>query len=185
MKTFELAGAARAEFGKKAAKELRKQNLIPCNLYGNGVNLTFTVAEGDVRKMIYTPDTMLILLNVDGKEYKAVVKEEQFHPISGDCLHIDFYAVAEDKPVTVEIPVQLTGLAEGVKAGGKLALEMRKLKVQAVYTAIPERVVIDVTNLGLGKKIQVADLHYDEYQIVNVKEQVVAQVKATRASRQG
>lgn len=185
MKTFELAGELRQEFGKKAAKALRKEELVPCNLYGCGVNLTFTVNVNDVRKLIYTPDTQVVALTVAGKEYKAVVKELQFHPVKEQLLHIDFLAVSEDKPVVVEIPVQLNGLAEGVKAGGKLALEMRKLKVRAIYTNIPDRVVIDVTNLGLGKKIQVADLHFEGYEIANVKEQVVAQVKATRASRQG
>lgn len=185
MKTFELAGQVRNDFGKKAAKELRKQELVPCNLYGCGLNVTFTVSVNDVRKLIYTPDTMVVALTIDGKNYNAVVKELQFHPVKEQLLHIDFLAVDDKKPVTVAIPVQLTGLAEGVKAGGKLSLEMRKLKVTALYTNLPDRVVIDVTNLGLGKKIQVADLAFEGYQIANVKEQVVAQVVATRASRQG
>lgn len=185
MKTFELAGELRQDFGKKAAKALRKEELVPCNLYGCGENVTFTVNVNDVRKLIYTPDTQVVALTIAGKEYKAVVKELQFHPVKELLLHIDFLAVNEEKPVVVEIPVQLTGLAEGVKAGGKLALEMRKLKVRAIYTNIPDRVVIDVTNLGLGKKIQVSDLSFEGYEIANVKEQVVAQVKATRASRQG
>ena len=99
-------------------------------------------------------------------------------------LHIDFLEVTDKKPVTVEIPVQLTGHAEGVKAGGKLSLEVRKLKVSAIYTDLPDRVVVDVTELGLGKRIQVSDLKFDKYTIANVKDLVVAQVKATRASKQ-
>ena len=185
MKTFELAGELRSDFGKKAAKALRKQELAPCNLYGCGVNIAFTVKVADVRKLLYTPDTQVVILTIDGKTYNCVVKEAQFHPVKETLFHIDFLAVDEKKPVIVEIPVQLNGLAEGVKAGGKLALEMRKLKVKAIYTDLPDRVIIDVTSLGLGKKIQVSDLHYDNYEIVNVKEQVVAQVKATRASKQG
>lgn len=184
MKNFELAGQLRSEYGKKAAKELRKQDLVPCNLYGNGNNVTFTVNVADVRKLIYTPDTMIVNLSIDGKKYDAVVKELQFHPVKEQLLHIDFLEVSEKKPVTVEIPVQLVGHAEGVKAGGKLSLEVRKLKVSAIYTNLPDRVVIDVTELGLGKKIQVADLHFDNYCIANVKDLVVAQVKATRASKQ-
>ncbi len=183
MKNFELSGELRSDFGKKAAKALRKEELVPCNLYGCGVNVAFTVKVADVRKLIYTPDTQVVNLTIDGKQYNAVVKELQFHPVKETLFHIDFLAVDEKKPVIVEIPVQLTGLAEGVKAGGKLALEMRKLKVKAIYTNLPDRVVIDVTNLGLGKKIQVADLAFEGYEIANVKEQVVAQVKATRASR--
>ncbi len=184
MKTFQLAGQLRNEFGKKAAKELRKQDLVPCNLYGNGDNVTFTVNVADVRKLIYTPDTQIVELTVDGKKHNAVVKELQFHPVKEQLLHIDFLEVTDKKPVTVEVPVQLTGHAEGVKAGGKLSLEVRKLKVSAIYTNLPDRVVIDVTELGLGKKIQVADLHFDNYEIANVKDLVVAQVKATRASKQ-
>ena len=182
MKTFELAGELRSEFGKKVAKQLRKQDLVPCNLYGNGENVTFTVHENDVRKLIFTPDTMVVALTVAGKSCFAVVKELQFHPVTDRVLHIDFLQVTEKKPVVVEIPVQLDGHAEGVKAGGKLSLEMRKLKVKGIYTDLPDRIVIDVTNLGLGKKINVGDLHFDKYEVVNVKNLIVAQVKATRAS---
>lgn len=184
MKVFELSGELRNDFGKKAAKALRKQELVPCNLYGNGENLTFTITVNDVRKLIYTPDTQVVKLTVAGKEHMCVVKELQFHPVKEILYHIDFLEVTEEKPVTVEIPVQLQGLAEGVKAGGKLSLEMRKLKVNGIYTNFPDRVVIDVTNLGLGKKIQVQDLQFENYKIVNAKELIVAQVKATRASKQ-
>ena len=184
MKTFELKGELRSEYGKKAAKALRKEELIPCNLYGLGENVTFTVSANDVRKLIYTPDTQVVALEVSGKKHMAVVKELQFHPVKEQLLHIDFLAVNEKKPVTVEVPVQLTGLAEGVKAGGKLSLETRKLKVNAIYTKLPDRVIIDVTNLGLGKKIQVSDLNFEDYKIMNVPAQMVAQVKATRASKQ-
>ena len=184
MKEFNLAGSLRNEFGKKAAKSLRKQDLVPCNLYGQGENVTFTVNVNDVRKLIYTPDTQIVNLSIDGKECKAVVKELQFHPVTEQLYHIDFLQVSEDKPVTVAIPVQLEGHAEGVKAGGKLQLVTRKLKVKAIYTNLPDRIVIDVTSLGLGKKLQVSDLKYDNLEIVNVKTQIVVQVKATRQSAQ-
>lgn len=182
MKTFELNGTLRAEYGKKASKGLRKQNLVPCNLYGLGENITFTVNVEDVRKLIYTPDTMAVALTIGEKKCMAVVKELQFHPISENLLHMDFLAVNEEKPVTVEIPVQLTGHAEGVKAGGKLSLEMRKLKVCGIYTNIPDRVVVDVTTLGLGKKIAVGDITVENCTLKSVKDACVAQVRATRAS---
>ena len=185
MKTFELTGTLRSEFGKKAAKALRAEKLVPCNLYGVGSeNTTFTVAAADVRQMIYTPDTLVILLTIGDKKATAVVKELQFHPLSGDVLHIDFLEVTEQKPVTVAIPVQLVGHAEGVKAGGKLSLEMKKLKVNGIYTQIPNRVEIDVTNLGLGKKIAVADVQLEGLKLMNPADACVAQVKATRASQQ-
>jgi len=182
MKTFELAGTLRNEYGKKAAKALRKEDLIPCNLYGHGENHTFAVAKDDVRKLIYTPDTMAVALTIGDVKKMAVVKELQVHPVSEAVLHIDFLEVNETKPVTVEIPVQLTGHAEGVKAGGKLSLEMKKLKVNGIYTAIPDRIVVDVTELGLGKKIAVSDIHIEGLKMMSPKDACVAQVKATRAS---
>ncbi len=182
MKTFELTGTVRGEYGKKAAKALRKENLIPCNLYGHGENHTFAVAKDDVRKLIYTPDTMVVALTIGDVKKMAVVKELQVHPVSEAILHIDFLEVNETKPVTVEIPVQLTGHAEGVKAGGKLSLEMKKLKVNGIYTAIPDRIVVDVTELGLGKKLAVGDIHIEGLKMMNPKDACVAQVKATRAS---
>ncbi len=182
MKIFELAGTLRNEYGKKASKALRKQNLIPCNLYGMGENITFTVSADDVRKLIYTPDTMAVALTIGAVKKIAVVKEMQFHPVQEVCLHIDFLEVNDKKPVTVEIPIQLTGHAEGVKAGGKLSLEMRKLKVNGIYTDIPDRVVVDVTNLGLGKKLFVSDVEVEKCTLKSVKEAIVAQVKVTRNS---
>ncbi len=182
MKTFQLTGTLRSEYGKKAAKALRKQELVPCNLYGNGKNVTFTVTVADVRKLIYTPDTMIVELTIDGVAHNAIVKELQFHPVSENLLHIDFLEVVEDKPVVVAIPVQLTGHAEGVKAGGKLSMEIRKLNVRGLYKNFPDRLTIDVSELGLGKKIFVSDLHFENLEVMNAKSLVVAQVKATRAS---
>lgn len=183
MKTFELTGAARADFGKKAAKTIRAEKKVPCVLYGGEANVNFVVETSDVRKLIYTPEVYLVNLAIDGKTVKAIVKEMQFHPLTEDVLHMDFLEVLDNKPVAVEIPVQLTGLAEGVKAGGKLSLEMRKLRVKGLYNDIPERIVIDVTNVGLGKKIQVADVAVENLQVLNAKNAVVAQVKLTRAAR--
>ena len=182
MKTFELVGTPRSEFGKKANKAIRKENLVPCNLYGLGENITFSVQVEDVRKLIYTPDTMVVALTIGDVKKTAVIKELQFHPLSEALLHIDFLEINDKKPVTVEIPVQLVGHAEGVKAGGKLSLEMKKLKVNGIYTNFPDRMVVDVTELGLGKRLLVSDLHYEGLQLMNVKDACVAQVKVTRNS---
>ena len=185
MKTFELVGTPRSEYGKKAAKAFRKENLVPCNLYGNGENVTFTVTVDDVRKLIYCPDTMAVALTIGETKKMAVVKELQFHPVTEQLFHIDFLEVTEEKPVTVAVPVQLPGHAEGVKAGGKLQLEMKKLKVNGIYTQIPNRVEIDVTNLGLGKKLYVEAVTMAEgLKLMNPADACVAQVKATRASQQ-
>ena len=183
MKTFELKGTVRTDLGKKASKADRVAETVPCVLYGGATNVHFTTTVSDLRKLVYSPDVFIVDLDVDGNKCKAIMKALQFHPVSDRVLHIDFLQVTEDKPVIVEIPVKLEGLAEGVKAGGKLALEMRKLKVKAVYTKIPERIVIDVTSLGLGKTIQVAKVAVENLEILNAKNAVVAQVKLTRAAR--
>jgi len=183
MKTFELKGTVRTDLGKKATKADRVAENVPCVLYGGAENTHFTTTVGDIRKLIYTPEVYIVNLVIDGKKTKSIMKALQFHPVSDKVLHIDFLELTEDKPVTVELPVKLEGLAEGVKAGGKLSLEMRKLKVKGLYTQIPENIVINVAELGLGKSIQVAKVSLANLEILNNKNAVVAQVKLTRAAR--
>ncbi len=136
-----------------------------------------------MRNLVYTPHIYVVDLNIDGKTVNAIMKDIQFHPVKDSILHVDFYQIDEAKPIVMEVPVQLEGLAEGVRAGGKLALQMRKLKVKALYNAIPERLTIDVTALGLGKTIKVGELHYEGLELINAKEAVVCAVKLTRAAR--
>ena len=190
MKEINVKGTARAAFGKKAAREIRKANAVPCNLYGeakdeNGapVALPFTVTNDELRNLIYSPDIYAVNLNIDGKECKAIMKEIKFHPVKDNVLHVDFYEITDTKPIVMEVPIKLNGLAEGVKAGGRLAASVRKLKVKAVYTNIPERLNIDVTSLGLGKTIKVGELHFEGLELVTSKEVVVCQVKMTRGAR--
>lgn len=183
MKTFELKGSVRSALGKKATKADRVSESVPCVLYGNGENVHFTATNSDLRKLIYTPEVFVVALDVDGRKCNALMKAIQFHPVSDKVLHIDFLEVTEKKPVIMEIPVKLEGLSEGVKAGGKLALQMRKLKVKGFYTDFPQAITLDVTNLTLGKTIQVGDVKVDKLELLNAKNAVVAQVKLTRAAR--
>ena len=183
MKTFELKGKLRAEVGKKATKAVRTAASVPCVLYGGAENLHFTTTVSELHKLVYSPEVFLVSLEIDGKKRNAIMKDLQFHSVSDKVLHIDFLEVFENKPFVVEIPVQLEGLAEGVKAGGKLSLEMRKLRVKGIYTQIPEKIVLDVTNLGLGKTIQVGNIQVPNIELLNAKNAVVAQVKLTRAAR--
>ena len=125
----------------------------------------------------------MVNLEIDGKVVNAILKDIQFHPVKDTILHVDFYQIDESKPIVMEVPVQLEGLAEGVRAGGKLALQLRKLKVKALYNTIPERLKVDVTPLGLGKTIKVGELHYDGLELMNAKAAVVCAVKLTRAAR--
>ena len=183
MKSFDLKGTVRTDLGKKATKAERVVDNVPCVLYGTAENVHFTTTVSEVRKLVYTPEVFVVNLEIGGKVTKAIMKALQFHPVTDKVLHLDFLAISEDKPVIVNLPVKLEGLAEGVKAGGKLALEMRNLKVKGLYTQIPENIVIDVTELGLGKSIQVAKVSVPNLEILNAKNAVVAQVKLTRAAR--
>ncbi len=185
MKTFELKGEVRNDFGKKASRSYRREGLIPCVVYGghDEENLNFVVKQGDVRNLIYTPEVFLVNLDLGKNKMMAMVKELQFHPVREDVLHIDFLHVFEDKPVVIEIPVRLKGLAAGVRSGGKLSLDTRKLRVKALPANLPENLEVDVTKLELGKSIQVGDLSFEGLEILNAKNAVVCRVQLTRAAR--
>ena len=185
MKTFALKGEIRDDFGKKAARAYRSESLIPCVVYGghNEENLNFVVKNGDVRNLIYTPEVFLVDLDLGNKKLQAVVKDVQFHPVKDTILHIDFLHVFEKVPVVIEIPVRLEGLAAGVRAGGKLSLDIRKLKVKALPAKLPEELVVNVEKLELGKSIQVGQLSFEGLEILNAKNAVVCRVQLTRAAR--
>ena len=164
-------------------KAIRKNNRVPCVLYGGKEIVHFTVTNEGLRNLVYTPHIYVVDLVIDGKKYNAIMKDIQFHPVKDNILHVDFYEIDEAKPIVMEVPVQLEGLAEGVKAGGKLSLQMRKLKVKALYNVIPERLVVNVSHLGLGKTVKVGELNYEGLELLNAKDAVVCAVKLTRAAR--
>ena len=189
MKEFTLNGQMRETVGKKASKLMRKEGMIPCNIYGEHtadgqpVAHSFAISMAELRKVVYTPHIYMMNINIDGVARKAVIKELQFDPVTDALLHVDFYEVNEEKPITVGIPVKLNGLAQGVRDGGKLNLSIRKLNVTAPYKQIPEVLDIDVTNLELGKSIKVRDLSFEGLELATPADVVVCSVKATRASR--
>lgn len=183
MRQFELSGVKRSDTGKKGAKQLRAEGMVPCNLIGNGKSILFTVKTADVRNLIYTSQVYMVDLDIDGTKCKAIIKELQFSPVEEKLLHIDFLEVEEGKPITVRIPIKLEGHADGVKAGGKLVKRMRDLTVKGAWTDVPERLVIDVTHLGLGKVMKVKECKFEGLQVLNAGEAIVAAVRATRASK--
>ena len=190
MKEIVLNGQKRVDTGKKASKMMRKEGLIPCNLYGetkgeNGLPeaMSIAVPMAELRKAVYTPHIYVVNLNIDGETRKAVMKELQFHPVTDALLHVDFYEINEVKPITIGIPVKLNGLAQGVRDGGRISLSIRKINVTAPYKAIPEQLDIDVTELKLGKSIKVGELSFEGLEIATPAEVIVCSVKATRASR--
>ncbi|CDF21869.1 50S ribosomal protein L25 [Prevotella sp. CAG:617] len=190
MKQIAISGTARTDLGKKASREIRRNGSVPCVIYGekkdaNGMPeaIHFTVSEKEINKIVYTPHIYLIDINIDGTDHKAVIKEIQFHPVKDNVLHVDFYEVNAEKPIVMAVPIAPKGLAEGVRAGGRLNAMVRKLKVRAPYAAIPEKLEIDVTSLGLGKSIKAGSLHFEGLELVTPKEVVVLTVKMTRAAR--
>ena len=188
MKSIEVKGTARtiAERSSeqaRALKEIRKDGGVPCVLYGGEEVVHFTVPAEGLRNLVYTPHIYVVELTIDGKKVNAIMKDIQFHPVKDTILHVDFFQINETTPIVMEVPVQLEGLAEGVKAGGKLVLQSRKLKVKALYTAIPERLTVNVAHLGLGKTVQVGELSYEGLELLNSKDAVVCAVKLTRAAR--
>lgn len=189
MKQIAISGTARTDLGKKAAKTLRKNGEIPCVIYGEKrgedglpVATHFTVSEKEINKLIFTPHIYLVDVTIDGVDHKAILKETQFHPVTDKVLHVDFLEVHAEKPITMGVPVVAKGLAEGVRAGGRLMMMIRKLQVRAVYSAIPEKLDVDVTTLGLGKSIKAGQLSYDGLEIITPKEVIVCTVKMTRAA---
>lgn len=206
MKTFQLEGKPRKEIGKKAVKALRSEGLIPAVLYGHrsvelpysgkledgqvlvenqgkGVVVTnFTVTIDAVRKLIYSPEVFIVELNIGGHKQTAMLKDLQLHPVTDEILHIDFLAVFPDIPMTIEVPVVLEGFAAGVRAGGKLNLISKKLKVKGLSKDIPEKLHINVENLELGKAIQIKHLNFDNLTLLNAPDNVVCVVAVTRGA---
>lgn len=188
MKEINLTGQLRSDLGKKASKSLRKEGLIPCNMYGIATTdgkpsaFSFTVPMTELRKLIYTPHIYLVNLTVDGKLHTAILKEIQFHPVTDAVLHVDFLEVNEEKPITIGLPVKLVGLAQGIRDGGRMSLSLRKLNVKAPYKSLPEHLEVDVTALTIGKSIKVGQLSYEGLELVTGKDVVVCSIKMTRAA---
>lgn len=186
MKQIQISGKKRETTGKKASKELRKEGMIPCNLYGeakaDGKPVAFSVVApmSELRKLIYTPHIYLVELNIDGVNHAAIMKEIQFHPTTDAVLHIDFYEVNESKPIVMGVPVKHIGLAQGVRDGGRMNKSIRKINVRAPYAQIPETLDIDVTKLRIGKSIKVGDLSFEGLELITSKDVVVCSIKNTR-----
>lgn len=190
MLEINLSGKKRTEIGKKASKMMRKEGLVPCNLYGekkgeNGLPeaLAFSIPFAELRKAIYTPHIYVINLDIEGEKHIAIMKEIQFEPVTDAVQHVDFFEITPEKPIVVAIPVKLNGLAAGVRLGGRMSLSVRLLKVKAPYTQIPEKLEIDVTNLEIGKTIKVGSLSFEGLELVTPAEVVVCSVKMTRAAQ--
>ncbi len=184
MKSVELQGTARDSRGKKASKDLRAQENVPCVLYGNGENKFFYASESQFREIIYTPNVYLINLDLSGKKHRAIIQDIQFHPVTDKLVHIDFLEVTDNKKVVVSLPVTVSGNSQGVKEGGKLSIDKKRLKVKAFVKDMPEVVNIDITTLGMGKTIRIGDLNFDKVEFVEPASMPVISIKATRQAKE-
>lgn len=180
MKTVQLSGSQRANVGKVDAKALRDKGQVPCVIYGAGEQIHFSADERHFKNIIYTPETNLVEVNVAGKTYKTVLQEAQFHRLTDKLIHADFLLVSEDKPVSVQIPVKTVGQSEGVKAGGKLVIKLRKVKVRGLISKIPAAVELDITPLTIGKGIAAGDINIDGLTLLHPKNISIVSVQTTR-----
>ena len=181
MQHFELKGQLRQVGNKAVIKAFRKQGLVPCNLYGNGIqNVIFTVNAKDLKLVTDTPKAYIIDLNLDGKTYPAVLHELQWHPVTDECLHVDFLSVDDKKPIAITVPLVISGHAIGVQQGGKFVQNARNLRISATMDKLPDDITIDITKLGLDKKIKAADVKLEGISILTDKDAVICGVKSTR-----
>jgi large subunit ribosomal protein L25 len=183
MKTVVVKGQKRTALGKKESKKLRSQELVPAVLYGGEETIHFAVPFSELRKVVYTPSVFLIDLDIDGQIYQALMQDVQWHSVEEQILHIDFLRIEDNKPIKIDVPVQTTGLAKGIKAGGKLKMNLRRLKVKALAKDLPDTITIDVTKLGIAQSIKVADLAVENVQFLDNKSNVVVAVVITRAAK--
>ena len=183
MQHFELKGQTRqAEKGKAALKAFRKQGLVPCNLYGCGMeNVLFTITEKELRVATDTPKAYIIDLVLDSdKKYTAVFHELQWHPVEDTCLHVDFLAVNETKPISISVPLVISGHAIGVQQGGKFFQSARSLRISGLMANLPDDITIDITKLGLDKKIRACDVKIDGISVITDKDAIICGVNTTR-----
>jgi large subunit ribosomal protein L25 len=182
MKTIEIKGSLREELGKKNSKLIRKEGNVPCVIYGKENNIHFHAHENSFKNLVYTHEAHLVKVILDGQEYNAVLQDIQFHPVTDKILHMDFIQIFDDKPVIINVPVTITGDSAGVKAGGKLVVTKRNLKVKGLAKDLPENLTIDVTELKIHHSVKVGDLVFDKIELLDPKITTVVSVATSRVA---
>ncbi len=183
MKSIEIIGYQRANLGKKTAKELRTLSQVPCVLYGGAEQVHFSVPMILFRELLYSPDVYQVDLNIEGKHHLAIVQDAQFHPVNEMILHVDFLELNDSKPVKMDVPVRMQGVAVGVTKGGKLIPKLRKLSVRAFPKDMPDYVDVDVSGLDLGKSVKVSEVKAENYTILNSPSNPIASIEIPRGLR--
>ncbi len=182
MKTVSLSGSSRKNVGKKDAKALRAAGQVPGVIYGDGNNINFAVKETELNKLVWTPSVNFIEIEIDGAKHKTIIQELQFHPVTDRVVHIDLLLVKEDKPISVQLPVELHGVSPGVQQGGKLRLNKRKIKVRGLANAFPETIKIDISKMKIGSSVRFADINIDGIETIGDQRDVIVSVKMARGA---
>jgi large subunit ribosomal protein L25 len=185
MKTIQISAEQRTELGKKSTRDLRKTGHVPCVMYGGAEVIHFHAHENDFRHIVYTPNAYIVEVTLNGKQHKAVLQELQFHPVTDKLHHIDFVEVFDDKPVIVEIPINLNGAAIGLKDGGKPRQRRRVLKVRGLIQNLPDTLDIDITEVEIGDVIKIGDLSYDNLEILDPSRSMIYAIVSSRVSMKG
>jgi len=183
MKSISIKGTKREVVGKKEAKRLRLEGLVPGVLYGGEEPIHFYAPEKEFKSLIYTPNVYLVNLDIDGTVYQSIIQDTQFHPVEEQLMHVDFLRTSDDKMVKVEIPVKTEGFAKGIRKGGKLKLNLRTLKVKAMVKHLPDTININVDDLDLGQSYKVGSLQRENLEFLNAKAVPVVTIMITRAAR--
>jgi large subunit ribosomal protein L25 len=183
MKTIEIKGTFRTELGKKSSKQIRKSGNVPCVIYGKEKNIHFYAHELSFKNLVYTPDAHLVKLNIEDKEFNVVLKDMQFHPVKDNIIHADFIEIFDNKPITISIPIKVSGDSVGVIAGGKLSIKKRNLKVKGLVKDLPQFLPIDITDLKIHEGIKVSDLSYDKIELLDMKKAMVLTIATSRVAQ--
>lgn len=184
MKIVSLSGSTRASVGSVNATALRNEGKVPCVIYGGKEQVHFSALEKDFKTIIFTPDACQVEVNIDGKKYLTILQETQFHRLTDRLIHADFLEIVEGKPLTMQIPVRTLGTSEGVRAGGKLTIKLRKLKVRGLANKLPDTIDINIEKLVIGKSVTVGEINIEGVELLNAKNVSVVSVNTTRAVAQ-
>ena len=184
MKTITIEGQIRTEFGKSATRQLRLEEKVPAVIYGGATEINFAAPATAFKNIVYTPDFNVVEAIVDGKSYRCVLKDLQFDKVSDKLIHVDFLELVEDKKVTVTLPIKFTGAPVGVKAGGKLVIKIKSLKVKLLPKYLLENIELDITNLELNENIRVQDVKAGNMEIMNSPRIPIASITMTRQLKQ-
>lgn len=182
MKSITIKGSERESVGKAATRAARNAGMVPCVLYGGEQPVHFTAEDLAFKGLVYTPNVHTVVIDLGGKTYNAILQDIQFHPVNDKILHIDFYELKDDKEITMDVPVKITGTSPGVLGGGVLRLNQRKLKVRALPANLPDFVEANISELEMGNKLYVTKVETNNFKILNPDNTVVVQVRISRAA---